>query len=816
MLRCDGGPFPYLHQPLAPPTVRCAQWIPQPARAGSYHILYFFPSALPRTDVHLTTWPYGDPRIPIFTSSVTRKCRTSARALTKTLSICHTYASIARARYTTGVSSTKLRGTRTTAVAEATRAVVHKEAESVAAAGTRGRLSEAKTLQSTHSVSLAVPTPYGYLSTRQHSCRTSGIGSRSRSRRRRASLPRLLVRAAAAAGSIFDGAASNSNNNNNSTSSSSTVAGFSDAASCNASLQDASSTRIDTGASTSKRNSPTPHDTRPDVDEIANRIAASRSRRATRLSYNCPACSISAGTPVNISRHMARCCPDLMAPDAAAWTQLESLARGFPSPQHDTVVALLRGAGSREQDLRRRVLACVFWSGPVDPVTGLPERLQVEQAAQKLGLPLTRAAAVLQRAMAAVPLASDSSGPPLDVVFEDEHFLAVNKPLGGSVVNQIIAYLNRGRAPKYGGDGSQVTLLTPGGLPPYDSSVPELMPVPEPFTLTSAATSSSSLSSSPSSTASDLDDIALNCSAAPYQLEPYVLHRLDMNTSGLLLFAKRQEVVAGMHRQFRERTLSKLYLAATVGCPGGGTGNDEGSSGSSNSSGSSRLHFRVDAPIDRHPDHAVARLVADSGKEASTSFAVLATNPRVDLGPTAGGAPGLLFHERGVPGTFARFSGADHLGGGGSSSSGSGNGGAAVAAVAAERSSWGSTARDPAGASLVLCAPHTGRTHQIRVHLHHMGHPIVGDDIYGVTGPWLNRQALHAAALRFTHPLTGRSVRLTAPLHDDMAACLAALGLPQVDESVLAEMEEEWARRSTAGASGEWEGRRRGRMGEGS
>ncbi|GIL58411.1 hypothetical protein Vafri_13545 [Volvox africanus] len=735
-----------------------------------------------------------------------------------------------RAGSTTGVSSTKLRGTRTTAVAAAATAVVHTAAaaESVAAAETCSRLPESKFLRPT----LAVSTPFRHFNIRQHSCCTNGLSSRSWSRSCKASPPRLLACAAAAAaadgtvasGSIYDGAGSNSNNS--STSSSSTVAGFNGAASSNAWLQDASSTRIDTEASTLKLNSPAPHDTRPNTDEIANRIAASRSRRATRSSYNCPTCSISAATPVNITRHMARCCPDLMAPDAPAWTQLESLARGFPSPQHDMVVALLRRAGTREQDLRRRMLACVFWSGPLDPVTGLPERLQVEQAAQKLGLPLTRAAVVLQRAMAAVPLASDPSGPPLDVVFEDEHFLAVNKPVGlhtapihrftgGSVVNQIIAYLNRGRAPRYSGDAPQVTLLTPGGLPPYGSSVPDLMPVPEPFTLTSAATSSSS--SSPA--ASDSDDDSRNRTAAPYQLEPYVLHRLDMNTSGLLLFAKRQEVVADMHRQFRERTLSKLYVAATVGCPGsiGGAGNDEGSSGSSSSNrsssgnGSSHFHFRVDAPIDRHPDHAVARMVADSGKEASTSFAVLATNPHVDLGPTAGGAPGLLFHDRGAMGTPASVSRADHRGGGGTSGTGSGSGNGGVA-VAAERSSRGSTATVPPGASLVLCGPHTGRTHQIRVHLHHMGHPIVGDDIYGVKGPWLNRQALHAAVLRFTHPLTGRPVRLMAPLHDDIAACLGALGLPQVDGSVLKEVEEEWVRRGTTGASGG--GRRPGRVKE--
>lgn len=59
------------------------------------------------------------------------------------------------------------------------------------------------------------------------------------------------------------------------------------------------------------------------------------------------------------------------------------------------------------------------------------------------------------------------------------------------------------------------------------------------------------------------------------------------------------------------------------------------------------------------------------------------------------------------------------------------------------------------GASLMACTPHSGRTHQIRLHLAHVGHPIVGDELYGVSGPWIGRQALHAARLGFTHPLTG-------------------------------------------------------------
>lgn len=83
------------------------------------------------------------------------------------------------------------------------------------------------------------------------------------------------------------------------------------------------------------------------------------------------------------------------------------------------------------------------------------------------------------------------------------------------------------------------------------------------------------------------------------------------------------------------------------------------------------------------------------------------------------------------------------------------------------------------GASLVRCEPQTGRTHQLRVHLAHHGHPIVGDDLYGLTGPWIGRQALHAHVLTVRHPRSGAPLRLTAPLPEDMAAAVQALGLPE-------------------------------------
>lgn len=84
------------------------------------------------------------------------------------------------------------------------------------------------------------------------------------------------------------------------------------------------------------------------------------------------------------------------------------------------------------------------------------------------------------------------------------------------------------------------------------------------------------------------------------------------------------------------------------------------------------------------------------------------------------------------------------------------------------------TLRTVGGISVVECAPVTGRTHQLRVHLASIGHPIVGDDMYG-GGFMLPRQALHAASLSFTHPFTGMPHTVTAPLPTDMEDFLQAL-----------------------------------------
>ena len=76
------------------------------------------------------------------------------------------------------------------------------------------------------------------------------------------------------------------------------------------------------------------------------------------------------------------------------------------------------------------------------------------------------------------------------------------------------------------------------------------------------------------------------------------------------------------------------------------------------------------------------------------------------------------------------------------------------------------------GYSLVLVQPLTGRTHQIRVHFAHAGHPLVGDDLYGAPTPLIDRHALHAYQLSFPHPMTEEKITFSAPLCADMLALI--------------------------------------------
>jgi 23S rRNA pseudouridine1911/1915/1917 synthase len=195
---------------------------------------------------------------------------------------------------------------------------------------------------------------------------------------------------------------------------------------------------------------------------------------------------------------------------------------------------------------------------------------------------------------------------------------------------------------------------------------------------------------------------------------PGIVHRLDKDTSGLLVVAKTDQAHRALAEQFadhgREGSLERGYLALVWGAP-------------------PRPHGIIKAPIGRH-------------KTSRTKMAVV---------PVAKGGRDAVTHYR-VLATFGR-------------------GGEPIA-------------------SLLECRLETGRTHQVRVHLASIGTPLIGDQVYG-TGfksklrelpqaaqdklASFKRQALHAAALTFVHPLTGTLLEFNAPLPDDFAMIVDAL-----------------------------------------
>jgi len=206
---------------------------------------------------------------------------------------------------------------------------------------------------------------------------------------------------------------------------------------------------------------------------------------------------------------------------------------------------------------------------------------------------------------------------PLDIVYEDDEVLAVNKPAG------LIVHPGAGTAGK--------TTLVEGLL----------------ATRTLPAS----------------DDPA----------RPGIVHRIDKETTGILVVAKTPCALASLKRQFAERVVEKLYIALVVGS----FGESEGC---------------IDAPVGRDPRAPRRMAVRLDGRAAETEFRVL--QRRLDR-------------------------------------------------------------------SLVLVRPRTGRTHQIRVHFTYIGHPVVGDTLYG--GPPNAGLLLHAWKLTILHPATGAPLTFEAP-----------------------------------------------------
>lgn len=169
---------------------------------------------------------------------------------------------------------------------------------------------------------------------------------------------------------------------------------------------------------------------------------------------------------------------------------------------------------------------------------------------------------------------------------------------------------------------------------------------------------------------------------------PGIVHRLDKDTSGVMVVAKTDEAHRHLANSFKRRFTEKEYVAIAVGEVADGT--------------------IVDAPIGRHP---VERQRMTVGGEAPRSAST-------------------------------------HV--------------------------W-ALARAP-GHTLVRAKPHTGRTHQIRVHLWHLGAPILGDEVYGKASSLIGRQALHARSLTLPHPRDNAPVTFVAPVREDIVEAWLRLG----------------------------------------
>ena len=180
------------------------------------------------------------------------------------------------------------------------------------------------------------------------------------------------------------------------------------------------------------------------------------------------------------------------------------------------------------------------------------------------------------------------------------------------------------------------------------------------------------------------------------ELRPGIVHRLDKDTSGLLLVAKNDLSQLALSRQLQERLMEKHYRALV-------DGNVKEDSG------------RIEAPIARSKKDRKKMAVDPEGREAVTEWTVL---------------------DRGR------------------------------------------------GVTLLDVHILTGRTHQIRVHMKHTGHPVCGDPIYGSPkGAKVPRLMLHAYSLSFTHPTTGRRMTFTAPLPEAFLRGLKANGIDTQEDS---------------------------------
>jgi 23S rRNA pseudouridine1911/1915/1917 synthase len=203
---------------------------------------------------------------------------------------------------------------------------------------------------------------------------------------------------------------------------------------------------------------------------------------------------------------------------------------------------------------------------------------------------------------------------------------------------------------------------------------------------------------------------------------PGIVHRIDKDTSGLLVVAKTDRAHHGLAAQFEAHSVTRRYIALVAGVPDAGDPRLRGLRGVSFEGGNV---LKVTTQLARHrTDRQRQAVLFQGGRHAVTRARVL-----------------------------------DAFG-------------------------------TPPAVALLECWLETGRTHQIRVHLAHCGHGLIGDPVYGgrrklpekalgagavAAAAAFPRQALHAADLGFQHPVTGESLLFSAPCPDDMAALIAAM-----------------------------------------
>jgi len=221
---------------------------------------------------------------------------------------------------------------------------------------------------------------------------------------------------------------------------------------------------------------------------------------------------------------------------------------------------------------------------------------------------------------------------PLDVLFEDAHVLVINKPA------RLVVHPAAGHA-----DGTLVNALV--------HRYPKIINL--------------------------------------HPQRPGIVHRLDRDTSGVMVIAKTEAAQVNLQRQFKARAVEKIYTALVHGQPKSAQG-------------------IIDVPIGRHPKHRQLFAPRPDGKPARTHYT--------------------------IDKTFSAY-------------------------------------------SLLTIRLETGRTHQIRVHLAWLGHPVAGDTVYGrrKDALGLGRQFLHARQLSFRHPAGGEMLQFEAPLPPELADCLQQL-----------------------------------------